>query len=219
MNNGLAGSTMGCAGRAVHRAQSRRVVGRLARDLDQDGIEAEAAGRVGRRVGLLTRGRIEQQTDAVAWGSASSHQLDALGSKLDLAHQDAGDVGARPGQACDVALGQRIEVDGEKRDRRRSRDGTYGAQRRLTARRQEDVDLARGEFAKRGLVALDARRLLVFEGEIPAFVITEFGHAAEEGFIERRVTRLDTDKANAQHLGDRLRPRDARVHQRRSGGG
>src|SRR5262249_23750253 len=65
-------------------------------------------------------------------------------------------------------------------------------------------------------VAFDIRCLDVIEGKIPAFLIAEFGHPLEKIGVERRLPRLHTDKADAQHLWLLLRaPRVATPPRRR----
>jgi hypothetical protein len=50
----------------------------------------------------------------------------------------------------------------------------------------------------------------VFEREVAAFLIAQFGHPLEEGSIEWELSRLHPDKADTQHLRLQLRVHDKR---------
>src|SRR5215472_10704391 len=67
-------------------------------------------------------------------------------------------------------------------------------------------------------VAFDIRRLDVVEGEVAAFLVTEFGHPPEKVGVDRRVPGLNADKAEPQHLrllrARRERPRGSAAEQR-----
>jgi hypothetical protein len=54
----------------------------------------------------------------------------------------------------------------------------------------------------------------VIEGKIPAFLIAKFGHPLEEICIKWGLSRLHTDKADAQHLWLLLRARRQRQRDR-----
>src|SRR5262249_49320613 len=68
-------------------------------------------------------------------------------------------------------------------------------------------------------VAFDIRRLDVVEGEVAAFLVTEFGHPPEKVGVDRRVPGLNADKAEPQHLrllrACRERPRSGRATDQR----
>src|SRR6516165_6057020 len=49
-------------------------------------------------------------------------------------------------------------------------------------------------------VAFDIRRLDVVEGEVAAFLVTEFGHPPEKVGVDRRVPGLNADKSEPRHL-------------------
>src|SRR5262249_38312070 len=99
-----------------------------------------------------------------------------------------------------ISLRQRIKIDGQKGDRPTVRGRERGTQRWLVSHRQEDVDLARRKLAIACLVALDVRCLDVFEREVPAFLIAQFGYPLEESSVRGRRARLDPDKPPPQHL-------------------
>ena len=92
---------------------------------------------------------------------------------------------------------------------------TRGKERPLISDRKKHVDLAPREFAIAFLVAVDIRCLDVFERKVLAFLIAQFGHALEEGCIKRGLSGLNTDEADTQHLGLRLRARRERPRGRR----
>src|SRR5262245_49579628 len=58
-------------------------------------------------------------------------------------------------------------------------------------------------------VAFDIRRLDVVEGDVAAFLVTEFGHPPEKVGVDRRVPGLNADKSEPRHLR-LLRPRRER---------
>src|SRR5262249_55697103 len=64
-------------------------------------------------------------------------------------------------------------------------------------------------------VAFDIRRLDVVEGEVAAFLVTEFGHPPEKVGVDRRVPGLNADKSEPRHLrllrARRKRPRSSRA--------
>ena len=84
-----------------------------------------------------------------------------------------------------IPVRQRVEIDGQKRDRPPVRSRERGTQRWLVSDREEHVDLARRELAIVLFVAFDIRGLDVFEGEVAAFLIAEFGHPPEKIGVER----------------------------------
>src|SRR5262249_39031109 len=88
-------------------------------------------------------------------------------------------------------------------------------QRRLVPDRQEHVNLARRELTIVFFVPFDIRCLDVIEGKVPTLLIAEFGHPLEEIRIKWRLSRLHTDKADAQHLRMQLRVHGARPSKRR----
>src|SRR5262249_32775967 len=59
------------------------------------------------------------------------------------------------------------------------------------------------------------RRLDVVEGEVAAFLVTEFGHPPEKVGVDRRVPGLNADKSEPRHLrllrARRKRPRSSRA--------
>src|SRR5208282_5242177 len=91
-----------------------------------------------------------------------------------------------------------------------------GAEARLVADGDEDVQLAPSQLGVGGLVALDAFCFEEFEGEILALLVAELGHPLLERHIVRHRSRKNADEPDAQHLGLRLR-KDPRRHQRCSG--
>src|SRR5262245_48173213 len=68
-------------------------------------------------------------------------------------------------------------------------------------------------------VAFDIRRLDVVEGEVAAFLVTEFGHPPEKVGVDRRVPGLNADKSEPRHLrllrARRKRPRNRRAAEQR----
>src|SRR5262245_22641973 len=50
------------------------------------------------------------------------------------------------------------------------------------------------------VIAIDIRCLDVIEGKIPTFLVAKLGHPPEEICIMWSLSRLHTDKADAQHL-------------------
>src|SRR5262249_20102235 len=58
----------------------------------------------------------------------------------------------------------------------------------------------RRERAIMSFVAFDIRRLDVVEGEVAAFLVTEFGHPPEKVGVDRRVPGLNADKSEPRHL-------------------
>src|SRR5256886_5293118 len=114
-----------------------------------------------------------------------------------------------------IPVRQRVEIDGQKRDRPPVRSRERGTQRWLVSDREEHVDLARRELAIIFLIAFDIRCLDVIECKIPAFLIAQFGHPLEEGCIKWELSRLHTDKADTQHLW-LLRVRRKRQRSRRT---
>src|SRR5262249_1630665 len=64
----------------------------------------------------------------------------------------------------------------------------------------------------------DIRRLDVVEGEVAAFLVTEFGHPPEKVGVDRRVPGLNADKSEPRHLrllrARRERPRRCAAQQR-----
>src|SRR5947209_16627964 len=115
-----------------------------------------------------------------------------------------------------IPVRQRVEIDGQRRDRPPVRSRERGTQRWLVSDREEHVDLARRELAIIFLIAFDIRCLDVIECKIPAFLIAQFGHPLEEGCIKWELSRLHTDKADTQHLRLQLRPRRERPRRRRT---
>src|SRR2546429_8471698 len=117
-----------------------------------------------------------------------------------------------------IPVRQRVEIDGQKRDRPPVRSRERGTQRWLVSDREEHVDLARRELAIIFLIAFDIRCLDVIECKIPTLLITQFGHPLEEIGIERGLPGLNADKADTQHLrllrAGRERPRRGAADER-----
>src|SRR6516164_4196187 len=88
-----------------------------------------------------------------------ARDLDAFGGELELAHENARHVAPGTREVRHVALGERIEIDGQKYDGSAVRNRERGAQRALVAHRQEHVDLARRKLAIVFFVALEIRGL------------------------------------------------------------
>jgi hypothetical protein len=151
-------------------------------------------------------------------GERFASDLDAFGGELELAHENAGHIAAGAREIGHISLRQRVKIDGEKGDRPSLRGRKRRAQRGLVADGEEQVDLARRELAIAFLIALDICRLDVFEREVAAFLIAQLSHPLDEVGIKRGLSRLHTDKADAQRLGLLLRVSRERPDQRRRGG-
>src|SRR6478752_4736569 len=93
------------------------------------------------------------------------------------------------GHARDVALLDRIEVDGEKNDGKRTRGCPRRQQRRFVAPREQQVHTAPGQLAVGLIVAFDAWRLDKLEGEITALHVAKLGHPLLESGIMRGSSR------------------------------
>ena len=160
------------------------------------------------------RNSVKCDTDNRRARERLASDLDALGGELELAYENAGHITPGMRQIRHISLCQRVEIDGQKRDRLAVRCRERGTQRRLVPDREEHVNLARSEFAIILFVPFDIRRLDVIESKVPAFLIAEFGHPLEEGGIERELSRLHADKADTQHLRLQLRARGKRPRDR-----
>src|SRR5262245_9812401 len=159
---------------------------------------------------LLLRKRVESDSDEGRARERLASDLNAFGGELGLSHENAGHIAAGMWEIRHITLRKRIKIDGQKRDRLTVRDRERSTQRRLVPNRQEHVDLARRELAIVLFVAFDIRCLDVIEGKIPAFLIAQFGHPLEEICIKWGLSRLHTDKSDAQHLWVLLRTRRER---------
>src|SRR6516162_5858275 len=121
------------------------------------------------------------------------------------------------GEIRHITLRERIEIDGQERDRLTVGHRERSTQRRLVPDCQEHVNFSRRELTIVFFVAFDVRCLDIVECEIPAFLIAEFGHPLEEIRIMWGVSRLHTDKADTQHLWLLLRTgRERRPGRRRA---
>src|SRR5262245_24301994 len=154
---------------------------------------------------LLLRKRVESDSDEGRARERLASDLNAFGGELGLSHENAGHIAAGMRQVRHIALRKRIEIDGEERDRLTVRNRERGTQRRLVPDRQEHINFSRRELTVVFFVAFDVRCLDIVECEIPAFLITEFGHPPEEICIKWGLSRQHTDKADAQHLWLELR--------------
>src|SRR5262249_31859578 len=178
-----------CAGIALFRLE-----------LDHAWLEPKLARRLGGRIGLFARRGVESDAEHARTRKRLADEFDAFGGELDLADEKAGDVAPGARERGYIALRLGVEIDGQKRDRLAPCGGNRGAQRRLVADGEEHVDLARGKRAIVLFVAVDIRRLDVVEGEVAAFLITQLSHAPEKVGVDRRLPRLNADKAEPQYL-------------------
>src|SRR6516225_4797911 len=146
--------------------------------------------------------------------------LDPFCGKLELPYEYARDVASGTRQIRHISLRQRVEIDGQKRDRLTVRSRERSTQRPLVPDRQEHINLARRELAIVLFVAFDVRCLDVIECEVAAFLIAELSHPLEESGIERGLPGLNADKPDTQHLrlllcARRERPRGRRAAEKR----
>src|SRR5256886_128575 len=182
-------------------------------------LQAQLAGRLGCCIALLARKRVESDSDEGRARERLASDFNAFGGELKLADEDAGHVAAGMREIRHITFRKRIEIDGQERDRLTVRGGKRGTQRRLVSHREEHVGLARRELAIVSVVAFDSRGLDVIEGKVAALLITKFGHPPEEICIMLSLSRLHTDKADAQHLmllrARRERPRHRRAAEQR----
>src|SRR5262249_13127972 len=183
----------------VHRGECAGVA-LLGIKFDHARLEAEIARRLGCRFALLARRRVESDGEDARARKRLPRNLDAVGGELDLAHEDAGAIAAGAREARHIAFRQRIEIEGEKRDRLALRCRERGTQRKLVADGEKHVDLARRELAIVLFVAFDIRGLDVIEGEVAAFLIAELGQPLEKIYVDGRVAGLNADISEAQHL-------------------
>src|SRR5262249_16903367 len=154
-------------------------------DFDQARLQAEFAGRLGCSIALLSRNSVECDSDEGRARERLASDLDPFGGELDLADENAGNIAPGTREIRHISLRQRVETDGQKRDWPTVRSRERGTQRRLVPDRQEHVDLARREIAIAFFVTLDIWCLDVFEREVAAFLIAQFGHPLEKIDIER----------------------------------
>src|SRR6516164_4326201 len=77
----------------VHRAKCARVA-LLAFDFDHARLQAQLAGRIGCRIALLVRKRVESDADEGRARERLASDLNAFGGELDLAHENAGHIAA-----------------------------------------------------------------------------------------------------------------------------
>src|SRR6516165_5557482 len=127
--------------------------------------------------------------------------LDPFCGKFELPYENARDVASGARQIRHISLRQRVEIDGQKRDRLTVRSRERSTQRALVPDRQEHVNLARCELAIVLLVTFDIRCLDIIKCKVAAFLIAEFGHPLEKIGIERGLSGLNANKADTQHLG------------------
>src|SRR5262249_39101472 len=165
-------------------------------------------------IALLLRKRVESDSDQGRARERLASDLNTFGGELGLSHENAGHIAAGMCEIRHITLRKRIEIDGEECDRFTVCDRKRGTQRRLVPDRQEYINFSRRELTIVFFVAFDVRCLDIVECEIPAFLITEFGHPLEEIRIMWGVSRLHTDKADTQHLW-LLRARSERPRCRR----
>src|SRR5262249_57638799 len=91
-------------------------VGVVGLGVDRGRLEAELAGRLGGRVALLARSRVVCDSENGRARERLARDLDAFGGELELAHENAGHVAPGTREVRHVALGEGIEIDGQKHD-------------------------------------------------------------------------------------------------------
>src|SRR5262249_45326540 len=99
------------------------------------------------RAASAAASRCSREIVSYAMPRTVARGLDACGGELELAHENAGHVAPGAREVRHVALGEGIEIDGQKHDGSAVRSRERGAQRALVAHRQEHVDLARRKLA------------------------------------------------------------------------
>jgi hypothetical protein len=154
----------------VHRAKCA-IVAPLAFDFDHARLQPQLAGCLGCCIALLARNRVKCDSDDCRARECLASDLDAFGGELELAHENAGHIASGTREIRYISLRQRVEIDGQKRDRLTVRSRKRRPKRALVPDRQEHVDLARREVAIVLFVALDIRCLDVLEREVAAFLI------------------------------------------------
>src|SRR6516164_1495239 len=182
----------------VHGAE-RAGIALFAFDFNHARLEAKLARRCRGCVALLARNRVVCDAKDGRTRERLARDLDAFGGELELARENAGHVAPGAREVRHIALGERVEIDGEKHDRLSVGGRNRRAQRALVSDREEYVDLARRELAIAVFVAFEIRGLDVVERNVAAFLISEFGHPPAEVVIERGLAGLHADKADAQH--------------------
>src|SRR5262249_37523262 len=175
--------------------------------LDHARLKPQLAGRLGCRIALFVRNRVKCDSDNSRARERLASDLDPFGGELELAYENAGNIAPGARETGHISLRQRVEIDGQKRNRPSLRSGERGTQSRLVSDRQEHINLALRELAVVLLVAFDIQRLDVFECEVAALLIAQLGHPLEKIGIERGFPRLNADKTDAQHLWLLLRAR------------
>src|SRR5262249_49302671 len=109
-------------------------------------------------------------------------ELNPLCGQFDLLEDDTRNIAGGPRQACDVATSERIVVDGNHHDRHGPRNGERRLQADFRADSKDDLRLARCEFPVQGFILVCTRSLQKIKGEIPSFLIAEFGHTPIESY-------------------------------------
>jgi hypothetical protein len=126
-----------------------------------------------------------------------------------LLKEDAGEVAGGSREACHITARERIIIYRNHHDRLRAGGREGGLEADLRPAGKENVHVTPGEFLVAAFVSLDVWDLHIFENEVLAFLVSQLGHALQEGDVNRRRPRLDADQADAQELlrARRERPR------------
>src|SRR5262249_29405278 len=194
----------------------RLIVIRPFAQFNPEKLQAEDGGGAPRRFPVVCREVVPKHGRSRPIRKAILNDLNPLCCQLDLLEDDAGNIAGGPRQACHVATGERIVVDGNHHNRQRPRNRKRRFQADFWANSKNDVGRARRELLVTDFELVWVRNLEKIKKEILSFLITELPHALLESYPLWSRSRVAGDSADFQHFRRLLRPRRQRPRDRRT---